>query len=200
MCWSLVVIRGTAVSAASAFLLQRLTQGSDWFKYIIYQYWTTSNCSFHHSILYVYTFDISTSTTTWQFAFSVCLRNQFFHLHFSHLDSSDPSEQSSCPLHFNVPEIQRPFLQENSPALHFTLKERTNLWDLGLYNSAGTLFIYHNNLHVRFDLYPPQFSSSVLSPQSLAPSHSKYFGLQRPFLHLIWDALHSETTHTRFVF
>lgn len=43
-------------------------------------------------------------------------------------------------------------------------------------------------------LNPPQFFSSVLSPQSSNPSHSQSFGLQRPFLHLIWDALHSTET------
>lgn len=41
----------------------------------------------------------------------------------------------------------------------------------------------------------PQFSSSVLSPQSSNPSHSQNFGLQRPFLHFIWDASHSEQRH-----
>lgn len=40
----------------------------------------------------------------------------------------------------------------------------------------------------------PQFCSSVSSPQSSKPSHSQNFGLQRPFLHFIWDASHAEET------
>ena len=41
---------------------------------------------------------------------------------------------------------------------------------------------------------PPQFSSSVLSPQSSKLSHLQNFGLQSPFLHLNWDSPHSGHT------
>lgn len=42
----------------------------------------------------------------------------------------------------------------------------------------------------------PQFSSSVLSPQSSEPSHLQKFGLQRPFLHFIWNWSQSEKMQT----
>ncbi len=53
-------------------------------------------------------------------------------LHFSHLDSSDPSVQSSFPSHFSFSGIQRLFLQENSPGLHSPANKKKHLtqWDI----------------------------------------------------------------------
>lgn len=153
---------------------------------------------------------------------SIYLSKQCCFLHFSHLDSSDPSEQSSFPLHLSVSGIQRLFLQKNSPGLHFTTKKKKHLqqWDIHMEQlrvpvrrdnkafiiqslcgdthmnvSASTVYILfiYSCIHLHFN--PPQFSSSVLSPQSSNPSHSQNFGLQRPFLHFIWDASHSEQRH-----
>lgn len=50
---------------------------------------------------------------------------ELYFLHFSHLDSSDASPQSSFPLHFKFSAIQRPFLQENCP-LHVSVKQEKN--------------------------------------------------------------------------
>lgn len=71
------------------------------------------------------------STDTLEVLKKVLTRKQPCFLHLSHLDSSDPSEQSSFPSHLNFSRTQRLFLQENSPGLHFPTKNKEyHQWDL----------------------------------------------------------------------
>uniref|UniRef100_A0A3B3CW49 Uncharacterized protein n=1 Tax=Oryzias melastigma TaxID=30732 RepID=A0A3B3CW49_ORYME len=46
------------------------------------------------------------------------LAYDFTVLHRLHWDSSEPSPQSSCPLHFRVCEMQRPVLHKKPSSLH----------------------------------------------------------------------------------
>lgn len=101
--------------------------------------------------------------------------------HLGHWDSSVPSSQSLWPSHFFCSGIQWPFRQAISPALQYPA-DGTNIYYIFLPNWKAFCII---NVSVPF---LPQFSSSVLSPQSSTLSQCQYLGLQKPFLHLIWDS------------
>lgn len=114
------------------------------------------------------------------------LAYDFTVLHRLHWDSSEPSPQSSCPLHFRVCEMQRPVLHKKPSSLHPSVEGKhpqvqMRAWGFMWWSLLGS------------ERNPPQFSSSVPSPQSLYPSHFHSWGLHKPFLHFMWDVLQAES-------